>query len=87
MKKSMIYVAALGLFGWHSLLLADAAATAEGCIDCHEVEEFEGMDAAALLAASKEANTSNKMMAKATKDLSEEDWQAVSEYLAAEANK
>jgi len=87
MKKTMISLAALGLFAWQGLVWADAAATAEECIDCHEVDEFEGMDAAALLAASKEANASNKMMAKATKDLSEEDWQAVSEYLAAEANK
>ena len=74
MKNFIISFTAVGLFAWHGLILADAGATAEGCIDCHEVDEFEGMDAAALEAAAKEANANNKM-------------QAVSAYLAAEANK
>ena len=36
------------------------------------MDEFEGMDAAALEAAAKQANAENKMMAKATKDLSDD---------------
>jgi cytochrome c553 len=87
MKKTIISLAVLGLFAWQSQVSADVAETAEGCIDCHEVDEFEGMDAAALEAAAKQANAENKMMAKATKDLSDEDWKAVSAYFAAEANK
>jgi len=88
MKKILIPIAALGLAAFQGVAWADdAAAKAEVCIDCHEVEEFKGMDAEQLAAASKEANANNKMMAKATADVSAEDLQAIIAYLAAEANK
>ena len=82
MKKTMISLATLGLIAFQGLAWADVAANAEACMDCHEASDFEGMDAAALLAAAKEANAHEKMMAKATKELSEEDWKAVAEHLA-----
>lgn len=88
MKKILIMLGALVLGGWQSAVLAgDAAAMAEGCIDCHDMEEFKGMDAAALAEGIKTGAADNKMMAKNTADLSPEDIQAIAEYLAAEANK
>jgi hypothetical protein len=66
---------------------ADVAEMVEGCKDCHEVDEFKGMDAAKIIAASTEANAKNKKMAKATADISAEDLKAISEQLATEANK
>jgi len=87
MNKTFIALAALGLLTWQGLAWGDAAATAEACIDCHDLEEFQGMDAAALAAGVATGNADNKMMAKATKDMSAEDLQAAVDYLAAEANK
>jgi len=87
MKRIYFALAAFGLFACQGVAWADAAANAETCIECHDLEEFQGMDAAALAAGVKTGNDDNKMMAKATKDLSPEDLQAVIDYLAAEANK
>ncbi|MGD8533016.1 MAG: hypothetical protein PVI25_01425 [Gammaproteobacteria bacterium] len=88
MKSTAIGIAVLGMMGWHAGALAgDAAAKAEVCIDCHELEEFKGMDAAALAAGIETGNANSKMMAKALADVSPEDLQAVVDHLAAEANK
>jgi nitrate/TMAO reductase-like tetraheme cytochrome c subunit len=88
MKSTAIGIAVLGIMGWHAGALAgDAAAKAEVCIDCHELEEFKGMDAAALAAGIETGNANSKMMAKALADVSPEDLQAVVDHLAAEANK
>ncbi len=90
MTKSMLTagIAALGMMVWSAGALAgDAAENAEVCIDCHELEEFKGMDAAALAAGVETGNANSKMMAKAVADLSPEDLQAIVDHLAAEANK
>ena len=88
MKKILISMTAIGLAAFHGVAWAgDPAELAETCIDCHDVEEFEGMDAAELMAATKEANANSEKMAKASAELSEADLKAVVEYLAAEANK
>jgi mono/diheme cytochrome c family protein len=59
----------------------------ETCIECHEIDEFEGMSAEEIATATTEANANSKQMAKATADLSAEDLQAIIDYIAAEANK
>jgi len=88
MKKLLIAMAVFGMVAWQGLAWAgDAAATAETCMDCHEMDEFKGKDAAELASEYKEGVANNKMMAKATADLSPEDVQAVIDYIAAEANK
>jgi cytochrome c553 len=88
MKSTMIGIAVLAMMGWHAAALAgDAAGKAEVCIDCHELEEFKGMDAAALAAGVETGNADSKMMAKALADVSPEDLQAIVDHLAAEANK
>jgi cytochrome c553 len=88
MKKFLISIAALGLISWHGFVLADdAAAMSETCMDCHELDEFKGKDAAELAEGYKKGIANNKMMAKATADFSAEDIQAIVAYLATEANK
>jgi nitrate/TMAO reductase-like tetraheme cytochrome c subunit len=88
MKTTLIGIAVLGMMGWHAGALAgDVAGQAEVCIDCHELEEFKGMDAAALAAGVETGNANSKMMAKALADVSPEDLQAIVDHLAAEANK
>jgi cytochrome c553 len=88
MKKLLISIAALGLVAWQGMAWAgDAAEMAEVCLDCHEFSEFEGMDAAALMTATKEANAAEKEMADAVSDLSDEDLKAVVDYVAAQAGK
>lgn len=88
MKKLLIMAAGLVLVATQGVSWAgDAAEKAEICIDCHEIDEFKGQDAAALTEAYNTANTENKKMAKATADLSPEDVQAIIDYIAAEANK
>jgi cytochrome c553 len=88
MKNLLVAVAAIMLAAFQGISWAgDAEAKAEVCIECHDVEEFEGMDGAAIMAASKEATANNQMMAKATAEVSAEDLQEIADYLAAEANK
>lgn len=88
MKRMLIGVATVGLMAMQGIALAgDAAENAEVCIDCHELEEFKGMDAAALAAGVETGNANNKMMAKALADVSPEDLQGIIDHLAAEANK
>ncbi len=88
MKKFLIAIAALGLTAWQGFAWAgDAAEMSEACMDCHELDEFKGKDATALAEGFKTANAENKMMAKATADMSAEDIQAVIDYIASEANK
>jgi cytochrome c553 len=88
MKNFLISIAALGVISWHGFALAgDAAAMADTCMDCHEIDDFKGKDAAELAEGYKQGIASNKMMAKATADLSAEDVQAILAYLAKEANK
>jgi cytochrome c553 len=88
MKKTLVSIAAMGLMALGGLAWAgDAAEMAEACLDCHEMDEFEGMSADELMAATKEGNANSKMMAKAAADLSEADLKAIVDYLAAEANK
>ena len=81
-------MAAIALIGMHGTALAgDPAEMVEACLECHEVDEFEGMSADEIVAASKEANANSKMMAEATADLSDEDLQAIAAYIAGEAGK
>jgi cytochrome c553 len=88
MKTILVAIGALGLFVFQGAAWAgDAAEMAETCIDCHDMEEFEGMDAATIVSKSAEGNANSKMMAKATADLSADDLQKIAEYLAAEAAK
>jgi hypothetical protein len=87
MKRIFISLTAFGLIACQGVAWADAAANAETCIECHDLEEFQGMDAAALAAGVEKGNADNKMMAKSIKDMSPEDLQGVVDYLAAEANK
>jgi len=88
MKKFLIPIAALGLVAWQGFAWAGDAAEMSGvCMDCHELDEFKGKDAAAMTEAFHTANAENKMMAKATADMSPEDIKAVIDYIAAEANK
>lgn len=88
MRSTLMGIAVLGMMALHSGALAgDAAAESEVCIDCHELEEFKGMDAAALAAGVETGNANSKMMAKAVADISPEDLQSIVDYLAAEANK
>ena len=88
MKKFLIPIAAMGLVAWHGFAWAgDAAEMSEGCMDCHELAEFKGKDAAALAEGYKTGVADNKMMAKATADLSPEDVQAIIDHIAVEANK
>lgn len=88
MRRILIAIVVLGLAAWQGAAWAgDAAAKAEACTDCHEASDFEGMDAAAIVSGSKEASANNKMMAKATADVSDEDLQAIAAYLAADATK
>jgi len=87
MKKFLLSMAALGLVAAQGIAWGGDAETADVCIDCHELEEFKGMDAAALAAGVEKGNADNKMMAKALADVSPEDLQAVLDHIAAEANK
>jgi cytochrome c553 len=88
MKRIPVAAAAAALLAMSGTAWAgDPAEMAETCIDCHDVEEFAGMDAATIVAKSAEGNAESKMMAKATADLSAEDLQTIADYLAAEANK
>ena len=88
MKRMLIGVATVALMAMQGIALAgDVAEKAEVCIDCHELEEFKGMDAAALAAGVETGNANNKMMAKSLADVSPEDLQAIIDHLAAEANK
>lgn len=88
MKKFLIAIAALGMVFFHATTWAgDAAAKAEVCIDCHDADEFEGMSADEIAAATQEANANSEKMAKATADVSAEDLKEIIDYLAAEANK
>jgi mono/diheme cytochrome c family protein len=88
MKRILISIAALGLLGLQGIAVAgDPAEMSETCIECHEIDEFEGMSAEEIAAATTEANANSKQMAKATADLSAEDLQAIIDYIAAEANK
>jgi cytochrome c553 len=88
MKRICVSIATLGLFVLQGAAWAgDPAEMAEACIDCHDMEEFEGMDAATIVAKSADGNANSKMMAKATADLSADDLQKIAEYLAAEAAK
>jgi cytochrome c553 len=88
MKRLLISIATLGLVAWNGLALAgDAAEMAETCIDCHEMSEFKGKDFAELEKEYHEGIAQNKMMAKATSDLSPDDVKAILEYIATEANK
>ena len=87
MKKMIVPIATLILFGIQAPVLAGSPAEmAETCIDCHDVEEFEGMDAATIVSKSAEGNANSKMMAKATADISAADLQTIAEYLAESAN-
>lgn len=88
MKNLLVVVAAIMLLAFQGISWAgDAEAKAEVCLECHDAEEFEGMDGAAIIAASKEASANNKMMAEATAEVSAEDLQAIADYLASEANQ
>lgn len=88
MKKFLISIVTFGLVAWHGFALAgDAAAMSETCMDCHEMSEFKGKDAAELEKEFHEGIAENKMMAKATSDLSPDDVKAILEYIATEANK
>jgi len=88
MKKLLISIATIGLVAWNGLALAgDAAAMTETCMDCHEMSEFKGKDAAELEKEYHEGIAENKMMAKATADLSADDVKAILAYIATEANK
>lgn len=88
MNRLLIAIATLGLIAWNSLALAgDAAEMSETCIDCHEMSEFKGKDAAELEKEYHEGVANNKMMAKATADLSPDDLKAILDYIATEANK
>ena len=87
MKKLLIAIAALGMVFFNATSLAgDAAAKAEVCIDCHDAEEFEGMTADEIAAATAEANANSDKMAKATADVSDEDLKEIIDYLV-EANQ
>jgi cytochrome c553 len=87
MNKILVPIATLVLFGIQAPVLAGSPAEmAETCIDCHDVEEFEGMDAAMIVSKSAEGSANSKMMAKATADISAADLQKIAEYLAESAN-
>ena len=65
LKKALVTIATFGLVGIQALAWAgDAAEMAEVCIDCHDVEEFEGMSADEIAAGTTEANANNQKMAK-----------------------
>lgn len=88
MKKILIAIAAFGMVICHATSWAgDAAAKAEVCMDCHDVEEFADMTADEVAAATAEANANSEKMAKATADVSADDLKAIIDYLVAEANK
>lgn len=88
MKTILLSIATLAMcVGFGTAWGGDAAEMSEICIDCHDVEEFEGMDAGTIVSKTAEANADNKKMAKATADISAEDLQKIAEYLAAEAAK
>ena len=88
MNRLLIPIAALGLVVVQGTAWAgDAAEKAEACFDCHEMDEFAGRNGAEILAAAKEANASNDMMAEAAAGLSDADLEAIANYLAAEAGK
>ena len=87
LKKIFTIIVTFGLIGVQGAALAGGPEEmAEVCIDCHDVEEFEGMSADEIVAGTAEANENNKKMAKATADLSADDLKAISAYLAAQAN-
>ncbi|UCC15302.1 MAG: hypothetical protein JSW21_05025 [Gammaproteobacteria bacterium] len=87
MKHLLLVITAFGLVAFQGICWAgDAAEKAEACIECHDVEEFEGMSADEVAAATEEANANSKKMAKATADISPEDLKAIIDYLVAEAN-
>lgn len=88
MRNLLTVFAALMLAAFSGVSWAgDAAAMAETCIDCHDVEEFADMTADEVAAATKEANANSKKMAEATADISADDLKAIIDYLVAEANK
>ena len=88
MKNLLIVLAALTLAAFSGVSLAgDAAAKAEVCMDCHDVEEFADMTADEVAAATAEANANSEKMAKATADVSADDLKEIIDYLVAEANK
>ena len=87
LKKTLLTIATFGLVGIQALAWAgDPAEKAEVCIDCHDVEEFEGMSVDEIVTLTAEANANSEKMAKATADLSADDLKAISAYLAAQAN-
>jgi cytochrome c553 len=87
MNKIVICSAALAVVAWQGPAWADTAANVQECMDCHELSEFQGMDAAALAAGIKKSNAEDEMMREATAGLSAADLQAVIDYIAAQTNK
>jgi hypothetical protein len=85
MKKAIISFAVFGLVTWQGLAWADGAEDAEVCMSCHELAQFQGMDAAELAAG--EASSDDEMMQQIVAGLSPEQLQAAIEYIAAQANQ
>lgn len=87
MKKTLLSLCVIGLSSFSGTALAgDAAALAEGCLDCHEfAADFEGVDATEMKGLIE--GTLENAKHKATAGLSAEDIQALADYIASQANE
>lgn len=88
MKRTLTFVAALGLVAWQGIAWAgDAEEMTGACLDCHELSEFAGMSADELATAAKEASANDEMMAETMSTFSDEELQAIYEYIAAHSGE